>query len=319
MTQFLVFLGVDGGQSSTTALIGDETGRVLGSGSGGPCNHVGAAEGREKFVRAIEECVSTACRAAGLDPAEVHFASACLGFSGGPEDKQPILTEILRTERLLVTTDALIALVGATAGQPGIITIAGTGSIAFGRNAQGRTARVGGWGYTFGDEGGAFDLTRQALRAALSAEEGWGTPTALHALLLEATGAASANDLLHRFYTTEFPRPRIASFSKLVDQAARQGDAVAQGILRKAAHELAALAAAVRRQLFQRGEAARVAYIGGVFRSRLLREDFCALVEMEPGNACGPPAHGPAAGALLEAYYAAGLSPKLSNLPEFKT
>ena len=319
MSQFSIFLGVDGGQSSTTALIGDETGRVVGSGSGGPCNHVGAAEGRQKFVCAIEECLGKACRAAALDPAQVRFVSACLGFSGGPEDKQPILAEILRTERLLVTTDALIALAGATAGQPGIITIAGTGSIAFGRNAQGRTARAGGWGYVFGDEGGAFDLTRQALRAALSAEEGWGTPTALKALLLEATGAASANDLLHRFYTTEFPRPRTASFSKLVDLAARQGDAVAQGILRKAAHELAALAGAVRRQLFQRGEAARVAYIGGVFRSRLLREDFRALVEMAPGNACGPPTHGPAAGALLEAYHAAGLSPKLSNLPEFKT
>jgi N-acetylglucosamine kinase-like BadF-type ATPase len=319
MSQFSIFLGVDGGQSSTTALIGDETGRVVGSGSGGPCNHVGAAEGRQKFVSAIEECLGKACRAAGLDPAQVRFASACLGFSGGPEDKQPILAEILRTERLLVTTDALVALVGATAGQPGIITIAGTGSIAFGRNAQGKTARAGGWGYVFDDEGGAFDLTRQALRAALREEEGWGTPTVLHSLLLEACGAKSANDLLHRFYTTEFPRERIASFSKLVDQAARQGDGVAQGILRKAAHELAALAGAVRRQLFQRGEAARVAYIGGVFRSSLLRQDFRALVEMEPGNACGPPAHGPAAGALLEAYHAAGLSPKLTNLPEFKT
>ena len=112
---------------------------------------------------------------------------------------------------------------------------------------------------------------------------------------------------------------RIAEFSKLVDQAARQGDAVAQGILRKAAHELAALAGAVRRQLFQRGEAARVAYIGGVFRSSLLREDFRELVEIDPGNACGPPAHGPAAGALLEAYRAAGLSPRLSQVPEFKT
>ena len=319
MNPLSIFLGVDGGQSSTTALIGDETGRVVGSGSGGPCNHVGAAEGRQKFVCAIEECLGKACRAAALDPAQARFASACLGFSGGPEDKQPILAEILRTERLLVTTDALVALVGATAGQPGIITIAGTGSIAFGRNAQGKTARAGGWGYVFDDEGGAFDLTRQALRAALREEEGWGPPTVLHSLLLEACGAKSANELLHRFYTTEFPRERIASFSKLVDQAARQGDGVAQGILRKAAYELAALAGAVRRQLFQRGEAARVAYIGGVFRCRLLREGFRALVKMEPGNACGPPAHGPAAGALLEAYRAAGLSPKLTNLPEFKT
>lgn len=124
MTGF--FLGVDGGQSSTTALIGDETGRVLGTGSGGPCNHVGAAEGRQKFIRAIDECVSIACQAAGLDPAQAGFAAACLGFSGGPEDKRGILTEILRTEHLIVTTDAMIALAGATAGEPGIITIAGT-------------------------------------------------------------------------------------------------------------------------------------------------------------------------------------------------
>lgn len=79
------FFGVDGGQSSTTALIGDETGRVVGVGRGGPCNHVGGPAGREKFVRAIEGCVGQACRDARLDPAAVVFEAACLGFSGGPK------------------------------------------------------------------------------------------------------------------------------------------------------------------------------------------------------------------------------------------
>jgi N-acetylglucosamine kinase-like BadF-type ATPase len=318
MSQPLLFLGVDGGQSSTTALIGEAGGRVLGTGSGGPCNHVGAPEGREKFVRAIEESVSQACVAAAIDPGRVRFASACLGFSGGPEDKKTILEEILRTDRLVVTTDALIALTGATAGAPGIITIAGTGSIAFGRNAQGRTARAGGWGYLFGDEGGAFDLARQALRAALRHEEGWGPPTILHRKLMEIAGTASANELLHKFYTTEFPRPKIASYSRLVDEAAREGDTAALGILRKAAHELAALAAAVRRQLFQRCKPARVAYVGGVFRSPVLCKQYRALVESEEGNVCGPPEHGPAEGALLEAYRGAGLNPRLTNVPELK-
>ena len=166
-----LFLGVDGGQSSTTALIGDETGRVLGAGAGGPCNHVGAAEGRQKLIRAVGDCVARACEGAGLDPATVVFEAACFGMSGGPEDKQAILAEILKTGKLVATTDAVIALAGATAGRPGIITIAETGSIAFGRNAQGRTARAGGWGFVFGDEGGGFDITRQALRAALRMEE----------------------------------------------------------------------------------------------------------------------------------------------------
>jgi N-acetylglucosamine kinase-like BadF-type ATPase len=312
------FLGVDGGQSTTTALIADESGRVVGAGAGGPCNHVGAAEGRAKLSNAVRECVGKACAAAGLDESEVTFAAACFGMSGGPADKRAILSEILRAERLEVTTDAVIALAGATGGEPGIITIAGTGSIGFGRNAAGRAARAGGWGYIFGDEGGAFDLTRQALRAALRQEEGWGPPTSLHRMLLEASAASDANDLLHRFYTQEWPRPKIAALSKLVDQAAVEGDAIAREILLNAAQQLAAIAASVRRQLWQPGEPVPVAYIGGVFKSGLVLERFRTLVELEEGNRASPPLYGPAAGALFEAYRAAGLHPHLSNLPEFK-
>ncbi len=312
------YLGVDGGQSSTTALIGDDTGHVLGCGRGGPCNHVGAAEGREKFLRTITACVAEAARRAGEDPERIRFVSACLGFSGGPADKRALVDQILRSAQIAVTTDAVIALSGATGGGPGIIVISGTGSIAYGRNAAGKTARAGGWGYVFGDAGGGFDLARRALQAALRFEEGWGPPTILHAMLLQATGAQDANDLLHRFYTTEYPRPQIAALSKLVDQAAQAGDTAALEIIEQAAGELARLAGAVRKQLFASNEEARVAYAGGVFRSAMLRECFIALVEAEPGNRCGPPVFGPAAGALLEAYRAAGLSPVLSGVPEFE-
>ena len=146
-----LFLGVDGGQSSTKALIGDETGRVLGEGAGGPCNHAEAAEGRGKLERAVQASVAGACARAGLDAGTASFEAACFGMSGGPEDKREILAGILRTERLVVTTDAAIALSGATTTGQGIIVIAGTGSIAFARNREGRTARAGGWGYIFGD------------------------------------------------------------------------------------------------------------------------------------------------------------------------
>ncbi|MCC6362377.1 MAG: ATPase [Bryobacterales bacterium] len=311
-----LYLGVDGGQSSTTAMIGEERGRVVGYGRGGACNHVQASEGREKFLSAMEGCLGMACESAGLERARVRFEAACLGFSGGPADKEALLHEFLPAERIIVTHDGLIALSGATAGTPGIITIAGTGSFAFGRNAEGRTARAGGWGYVFGDEGGGFDITRQALRAALRMEEGWGRPTTLHAKLLEATGAADANGLLHRFYTEEFPRPRIAAFSRLVDEAAREGDEAARDILMNAARQLALYAGAVRGQLFREGEKAAVAYVGGVYQSELLRERFRALVELEEGNQAGPPVYGPAAGALLEAYRAAGRAGALSNVPE---
>lgn len=311
-----LFLGVDGGQSGTTALIGDETGRVLGIGHGGPCNHVGAEGGREKFTRAIRDSLAGACRQAGLDVDRTSFAVACFGFSGGPADKEALLGEFVRAQQTIVTTDAFIALAGATKGEPGIVVIAGTGSIAFGRNSGGKTARAGGWGYVFGDEGAAFDLVRQALRAALRFEEGWGPPTALRDRLLGATGAGSAGDLLHRFYTTEFPRDRIAALAPFVDQAAQEGDAVACAILDKAAQELASLASAVRRQLFEPGETALVAHLGGVFRSGRLLERFRTLVELDERNRVVAPSYGPAAGALIEAWRTAGLRPVLSGLPE---
>jgi N-acetylglucosamine kinase-like BadF-type ATPase len=126
-----------------------------------------------------------------------------------------------------------------------------------------------------------------------------------------ATGAKDANDALHRFYTQEYPRPRIASFSGLVDEACADGDEVAASILNNAAQQLAMLAAAIRRQLWRENETTRIAYIGGAFKSTRLLERFKLLVEMERGNRCGPPDHDPAAGALLEAYRAAGLRLKL--------
>ena len=106
-----LFLGVDGGQSSTTVLIGDESGRVLGAGEAGPCNHAGAEEGRARFERAVNEGLNAACAQAGMDAAAVCFESACLGMSGGPDDKQAILAptvvpEGVRPERPMPWTQA---------------------------------------------------------------------------------------------------------------------------------------------------------------------------------------------------------------------
>src|SRR5450432_106557 len=297
-----LFLGVDGGQSGTTAVIGDETGCVIGTGEAGPCNHAGAAEGRAKLERAVIGSVGAACAQAGVDAAAVVFEAACFGMSGGPEDKEAILAGILRTGRLIVPNDAVSALAGATANGQGIVTIAGTGSIAFGRNGAGRSAgagsaRAGGWGYVFGDEGGAFDIVRQAVRASLRMEEGWGPSTSLRQVLLDATGSRSANEMLHRFYTAEWPRSRVATLARLVDAAALEADGVAAGILAAAAQELAVLAGAVRGQLWKPGDPVELAYIGGVFESRLLLERFRMLVELDEATRCLPPRRGPAEGA----------------------
>ena len=255
-------------------------------------------------------------REAGFEGAE--FEAACLGFSGGAADKDAYVRELIKAKRFLITHDAFVALMGATAGDPGVVTIAGTGSIAFGRNGEGKTARAGGWGYAFGDEGGGFDLVRQALRAALRHEEGWGPKTALREALLSSAGATSANDLLHRFYTDEYPRERVAAFSKLVDRAARDGDAVAREILLAAAQQLATLSSAVRAQIFDANAACRISYLGGVFRSEMLLGRYRMLMELEETHRVAEPVYGPAAGALIEAYRVAGLKMELKNVPAEK-
>ncbi len=301
------YLGVDGGQSSTIALIGDESGRVLGYGRGGPCYNVKSA---------LTDCLSGACAQAGISLDTVRFASACLGFSGGAEDKDAIVRSMVPAGKLTLSHDAEIALSGALAGQPGIIVIAGTGSIAFGRSAARRTARAGGWGYIFGDEGGGFDLSRQGLRAALRFEEGWGPPTSLHTILLEETASKDTNELLHRLYQPDFSRSAFAGYSKLVDQAAETGDIVAQKLLTSAAQELALLAHAVREQLFRADDQVAVAYAGGVFRSRTLLERFRTILELHDQVRVAAPQYGPAAGALIDAYRADGNISPLSQVPE---
>ncbi len=312
------YLGIDGGQSSTTALIADETGQVVGSGSSGPCNHVTSSEAAVKFRSVVGECIAAACRQAAIDPAATEFAAACLGFSGGAADKESYSRELIRSARIKVTHDAEIALSGATAGEPGIIVIAGTGSIAFGRNAEGRTARAGGWGYIFGDEGGAFDLVRRALRAALRMEEGWGPETTLRTLLLEATKAANANDVLHAFYSPEYPRSRIAQLAPAVTHAAEEGDAVAVALLDEAADQLTRYAAGVYRNLFH-AEIVPVAYIGGVFQSALVLDGFSKRLQQAIACPVIAPRLNPAAGAVLDAMRLDGNSRPLSARKEMGT
>lgn len=311
-----LFLGVDGGQSATVALIGDESGQVLGVGRAGPCNHATLAEGRERFLTALDGSVGSALHGAGLG--KTIFESACFGFSGGPEDKASLTRQRVQAARYTITHDAEIALAGATGGEPGEIVIAGTGSIAYGRNADGKSARAGGWGYLFGDEGSAFDLVRQSLRAALRHAEGWGPSTALTSLLLDAASAASAHDLLHRFYSDEFPRDRIAAMAPLVDQAAIAGDAIAQEILKAAAQSLAALLVTIRAQLFVPSESTIASFSGGVFRSHILRERFRLLVELDGITRLIAPRFSSAAGALIQAYRAVGLACLPQQIPEEK-
>jgi N-acetylglucosamine kinase-like BadF-type ATPase len=160
-----------------------------------------------------------------------------------------------------VAPDATVAWLGAFLGSPGIVVIAGTGSVAVG-GSPGALQRVGGHGHLLGDEGGGYWIGRMALRAALAAAEGTGPPTRLGDALTQAAGA-SLDELIPRVQRAAADRTVLAGFAPVVGSCAGNpdGDAVARTIIAEAAAALARLAAALRQRL---GDLP-VAGVGGVF------------------------------------------------------
>jgi len=262
------YLGIDGGGTKTTCVVGDES-QVLATATAGPSNivRVGEAQARES----LQQSVRIACAAAGITPAEV--AHTCIGGSGAgrPEIAEIVrryLAEILSTG-IDVVGDMQIALEAAFDRGPGVIVIAGTGSIAYGRDRQGRTARAGGWGFAIGDEGSAHWIGRAAVSAVLRAADLTGetstgaAPSSLAAALLKAWGVMSLADLARA--ANSIPPPDFAALFRAV---AVSKDDLAAEVLTSAGRELARVAEVVILRLFDKRETTLVpvAMTGGVFR-----------------------------------------------------
>jgi N-acetylglucosamine kinase-like BadF-type ATPase len=194
-----------------------------------------------------------------------------------------------------VVNDAVIALVAGAPERVGLVVLAGTGSIAYGADPEGRTARAGGLGFILADEGSAQWLGREALRAAVRAADGRGPQTALYALVLEALKVEGIADLVATIYERH-PRPSdLGALAHTVEAAADQGDPVAAGILDAAALELASAARAVRERLVFPEGPVPVILAGGAFRAcpslavrldaRLeLRDAEVRRLEVEPAS-----------------------------------
>ena len=300
-----VFLGVDGGQSSTRAAIGDAEGRVLGRAEGGPCVHPTSYEAKATFASTMESLLRAALASAGLSRA-TKFEGACFGLSGAFEAAHAIVAGLTRCAAIRHVTDADAAIEGAAAGGPGVVVIAGTGSMALARDARSNAARCGGWGYVFGDDGSAFDIVRRALRKSLAGEEGWGERTVLGDIFLDATGSKTVNDAMHGLYFPEWTRNRIAGLAVEVDRVACQGDLCAQAIMEQAGDTLGSLAAHAVRGLPTGARSMTAFPLGGVFKSCRVLDAFAARIRAE-GLDLGRPRHDAAIGALRLAYGSLGI------------
>ncbi len=240
-------IGIDAGGSKTICLLADHDGNVAAEARGlGAGLHVMADADVAATLGGVIRQVSGAV---GVDPAALCIGMAGVDRPGEPERVEGILRVILPGTRVLVVSDALIALEAGAPDESGVVVVAGTGSMAYGRNAEGRAARAGGWGYVLGDEGSGYWMGRQALQAVMRAADRRGPATALTPLVLAHWHVDRPQGLVQRVYTSD-PRPAtIAALASLVEAAATAGDEVARAIVSRGAAELAAAAASVAGRL----------------------------------------------------------------------
>ena len=265
------FLGIDGGGSKTTCVIGDET-SVLATATSVSSNLVRVGESRAR--EALHQAIPQACASAGVAPERIH--RTCVGAAGAarPEVRDAlhrIVAEVV-SSGIKIVGDMEIALEAAFENAPGVVVIAGTGSIAYGRNSQGQTARAGGWGYAVSDEGSGHWIGRAAVAAALRAAD-QGQKTLLFHAIEKAWGKSSQEQLV--LAANAVPPPDFAALFPAVQTAADQGDSIAGAVLTRAGAELSSLAKIVVQRLFSEGNAVPVAMSGGVFaHSPLVRDVF---------------------------------------------
>ena len=244
-----LYLGIDGGGTKTRCALGDET-DVLATSAAGPSNviRVGAALARE----ALHAAVRVVCEAAQVSPAQI--IGVCIGAAGAArEDVAEQIRNIFRELTLAsvdVVPDSVIALEAAFGDGAGIIAISGTGSIVYGRNARGETARAGGWGYAISDEGSAQWIGRRAVWSILRAFD-QGEETKLASLVLNTWKLQTLDDLVHT--ANAVPPPEFPTLFPLVLRAAHDGDTMAAAVLTEAGTQLADQATIVIRRLFLNG------------------------------------------------------------------
>jgi N-acetylglucosamine kinase-like BadF-type ATPase len=312
------FLGVDGGGTKTAFVLTDAGGRELARHEGGSSYHIQV--GFEALHVLLHEGVHAVLDKAGAAPDEVLFAFFGLPAHGEDSQVQPFLDVIpeavLGHRRYACGNDMICGWAGSLGGEDGINIVAGTGSIGYGER-QGLTARGGGWGEIFSDEGSAYWIAVQGLNAFSRMADGRLPRGPLHDLLTRELELKDDLDVCAYVYARSAPqRDRIAGLSRLVARAAAQGDETARRIFTEAGRELAAIVEAIRQRLrYPPGEPVNLSYSGGVFQGgELILQPFRQQLSLySPDYRLVAPRFSPAIGAAL---YAARLSGRTPRSPD---
>ena len=255
-------LGVDGGGSATRCVIITTGGVVLATGKAGPSNPI--TVGAERALANILEAVAEASGRCGVH----EFLASRLGVAG--TDRSRLKQELLdglggSFGDTAIVSDAASALAGGTGCRPGVAVIAGTGSIAYGENGLGETARAGGWGWRLGDEGSGYSIGLKAIMAALRAHDGRAPETTLKQMIVGRLGLDGVEGIVDWVYEPGREPRDIAYLVPLVREAEAAGDDAAALVMAEAGAELGLLANAVVRRLGLSG-GFPVSLNGGVFK-----------------------------------------------------
>lgn len=296
------YLGVDGGGTKTAFAVVDEAGRTVAETVGPPS--YGFPDGGRAACRVLADGVAAVTAAARIAPADIDHAFFALPGYGEASTAVPLLDrlprEVLGHDRYGVGNDMVAGWAGSLGGADGVNVVAGTGSIAYGEWA-GRSARAGGWSELFGDEGSGYWIAIRGLNAFARMSDGRLPRGPLHERMRQSLGAETDLDMIGLVLGTwAGDRTRIAALSRTVVATADLGDEAAQGIVREAGIELAALVAAVRAALrVPEDVVLPVSYSGGVFTAPTVLAAF--VTALGPGHRLVEPAFGPAIGAALYA------------------
>lgn len=263
-------LGFDGGGTKTECVLLDARGAVIGEGRGGPANPL--RSGYDGAFTSLHEAAAGAMAAARIRPGDV--TNVCAGIAGAGRRSvvrrvMVFLTEEFPAALTQVATDYEVALESAAGSGPGVVLIAGTGSVAFGRNAAGETARAGGYGPWIGDEGSAFDIGRRAVSAVARSRDTDAPVTMLAEMIPAALDCPDWDELMLRIMKN--PDEVFPKLFPAVAAAANSEDSAAKEILFTSAIGLGNLAMIVIRRLGMKGEEFPLVKCGGVFgHSRML-------------------------------------------------
>ena len=259
-------LGIDAGGTKTVCQLARDDGRIVGEARGTGANLQAAGElAVEKTLHALMDEVMA-------PHADARLGAICVGMAGvdRPGDAEVvrgIMRRIGQSARVLIVNDALVALEAGAPGSPGVVIIAGTGSISYGRNAQGQAARAGGWGYVLGDEGSGYWIGRHALRAVVREADRRGPRTSLTERTLKHFGVSRPQDLIHEIYYGGMRPGAIAALASEVHAAFAEGDVVSAGILEVGVRELVSSATSVVARLHLEHEPFTFVLSGGIFRA----------------------------------------------------